>query len=65
MAIEFRVMLDQEITEPQTINISSYKAWMKASIKESDSDTDSKLHFDIRRGMEFLSLYIIFNKVIG
>jgi len=38
---------------------------MKAYIQESDSDTDSKLHFDIHRGTEFLSLYIIFHKVIG
>jgi len=39
---------------------------MKASIKGFDSDTDSKLHFDTHRSMEFfLSLYIIFHKVIG
>jgi len=38
---------------------------MKAYIKESDSVTDSKLHFDVHRCMEFLSLYIIFHKVIG
>jgi hypothetical protein len=38
---------------------------MEACIKESDRDVDRMLHFDIRRGMEFLSIYINFHKVIG
>ena len=36
---------------------------MKACIKRL-TVTDSKLHFDIHRVTEFLSLYIIFHKII-